>query len=439
MENLVDVGFCGFFTFFNIELIPLDRPFSPEHHYAPMPSERGHGRRPSIEMEDAPEHLRRHPSAASAMGRDRQPLERATSRGTAPPASVMGDDRHTPERMPSRGATPSQMGDDQRTPQRTLSRGAAPPSVIMEEDADRPPSEMIHHVPAPEHPPLFPGPEFEDALRERQERLDDAEHELAQVVHDAHEAEGRREKEFRDNEDDRERIFLEGEERRETETRQRGDALFHELEDKIAGIPQVPPIPVPPPHDPDQASIIESIHAATQESASRHASDIMDTVRMEREEMAREREALAAERERERAHLEEERQLLDEERLAKIAALEEDLARARADLDSERQLRENEQNEARMAAAERDEALRNQLADITNMIQQNQALCEEKRALMEEHWAEKQRWKEERDGQMRDLMGMVSRLADEQAAAREREEEQRLANEGKPGKPNDFL
>ncbi|KAG6380162.1 hypothetical protein JVT61DRAFT_8251 [Boletus reticuloceps] len=249
---------------------------------------------------------------------------------------------------------------------------------------------------------------------------------------DAHDADGRREREFRDNEDDRERIFLDNEERRDAETRQRGDALFDELEERIA---TAPPLPVRPPQDQaqDQASIIESIHTATQDAASRHASDILDTVRMEREEMAREREALAAERERERAGLDEERRLLDEEREAKIAALEEDLARTRTELDDERQLRMTEADEARMAAAERDEALRNQLADLTNMIQQNQALCEEKRALMEEHWAEKQRWKEERDGQMRDLMGMVSRLVDEQAAAREREEEQRQANEGKPG------
>jgi len=89
-----------------------------------------------------------------------------------------------------------------------------------------------------------------------------------------------------------------------------------------------------------------------------------------------------------------------------------------------------------MAAAEWDDALRNQLADLTNMVQQNQALCKEKRALMEEHWAEKQRWKEECDGQIRVLIGMVSRLVDDHAAARERKEEQRQANEAKPGELN---
>ncbi|KAF8424266.1 hypothetical protein L210DRAFT_3568323 [Boletus edulis BED1] len=58
------------------------------------------------------------------------------------------------------------------------------------------------------------------------------------------------------------------------------------------------------------------------------------------------------------------------------------------------------------------------------MIQPDQVLRQDKGAPMEEHWAEKRRW-EERDGQMQELMEMVSRLLDEQAAAREREEEQR--------------
>ena len=166
------------------------------------------------------------------------------------------------------------------------------------------------------------------------------------------------------------------------------------------------PVPVPPP-PPDIET--ESILGSMRDAAAPHSSEILDTIRLEREDIAREREALVAEREHERAVLDEARRLLDEELEARIGALEEELARTRGELDNERQLRMTEANEVQMAAAERDEALRNQLADLTNMVQQNQALCEEKRALMDEHWAEKQRWKEERDGQ-------------------------RQANEGKPGK-----
>lgn len=394
-----------------------------------MPSEYGgRGRQRTTSIDDTPE---RH-------GRQRAtPMEDEPDRPDHQRAASMEDAPERPGRHPS--SAPA-AGGDRHTPQRTLSRGAPAPT-IAEEDGGRPPSEMVHHVPPP-GPQAHVGPgdsDFENALRERHERLDEAERQLSHIVHDAQDAEGRREAEFRDNEDARDRIFLDNEDRRDAETRQRADTLLHELEERIADVPQVlpvPPTPVPPPIDTDHASILESIHTATQDAASRHASDILDTVRMEREEMARERESLAAERERERDRLDEERRLLDEEREAKTAALEDELARTRAELDNERQLRITECNEARMAAAERDDDLRNQLADLTHMIQQNQALCEEKKTLMDDHWAEKQRWKEERDGQIQGLMNMLAQLVDEQAAARQREEEQRVANEGKPGELN---
>lgn len=136
---------------------------------------------------------------------------------------------------------------------------------------------------------------------------------------------------------------------------------------------------------------------------------------------------------------ERERARLDEEREAKIATLKDELAHICVELYNERQLCTTLDNKARMAAAERDEALRKQLADLTTMVRQNQALREETMALMEEHWAEEQRWKEERDVQIHELMGMISHLMDEQGAARQREEEQRQANECKPGESNGHL
>ena len=304
-----------------------------------MPSERGtHRRRPSFEMEDAPDHPHRHPSSAR------------------------GDARRSPKPT----TTPS-------------------PPEITERDGGRPPSEMIPHVPPPgqSRPQLPSGLEnFEDALRERQQRLDDAERALDQIAQIAQDAEDRREGEFRDNQDGRKRIFFDNEERRELETRERGDTLFNELEDRFANIP-VPP----PPRNIETESIIGSMR----DTAARY-SEILDTVRLEREEMAREREALAAERAHERAVLDEARGLLDEEREVRIAALEEELARTRGELDNERQLRMTEANEVQMAAAERHEALHNQLADLTNL------------------------------------------LVYEQESARQREEERRQASEGKLGK-----
>ena len=338
-----------------------------------------------------------------------------------------------PHRYPSSAAgsvagIPHGMQDPHGMP----SRGEPP----MAEDTGRPPSEIAHRVPAPPTPEhILPGPEqtqLADALREQHERLDEAERELAQIVHDAHDSEMRREDEFRSNEEARQHTFLDNEAQRDAETRQRGDALFRELEERVASVPPIPPIPVPPPRDPEQASIIESIRTATQDAASRHAADILETVRMERELLEKEREQNAAERERERAELEAERQRIHEEREARVRELEEELDRVRAELDGERQLRMTETEEARTAATERDEALRNQLADIANMVQQNHACCEDNKTANEAHWAEKQQWKTERDNQIHELLGVVARIIEEQAAARQREEELRQADENKP-------
>lgn len=158
----------------------------------------------------------------------------------------------------------------------------------------------------------------------------------------------------------------------------------------------------------------------------------METVRLERELLEKEREQNAAERERERAELDAERQRINQEREVRVRELEEELERIRAELDSERQLRMTETEEARTAATERDEALRNQLADIANMVQQNHACCEDNKAANEAQWSEKQQWKTERDNQIQELLDVVARIVDEQGAARQREEELRQENENKP-------
>jgi len=154
---------------------------------------------------------------------------------------------------------------DRRDPHRMPSQG----EPQMAEGSGRPPSEIAHRVPAPPTPEhILPGSEqtqlADDALRDQHERLDEAERELAQIVHDAHDSEMRREDKFRSNEEARQHTFLENEAQRDAETRQRGDALFRELKERVASVPPIPPIPVPPPHDPEQASIIESIRTAIQ-------------------------------------------------------------------------------------------------------------------------------------------------------------------------------
>ncbi|KAG6330770.1 hypothetical protein ID866_8320 [Astraeus odoratus] len=385
---------------------------------------------------------RRYPSprrSVSPHTRYAQELMNVPDGGTAIPYLPGEGGGRPPPRHPTSypGSAEGDPHDRRRTPsRRTPSHGAPPPPTdISEGDNGRPPSEIAHRVPAPAAPEhVLPGPEhiqFPDDLRDQHERLGEAERELAQIIHDAHDAELKREDDFRTSEEARQQIFEENEAQRDAASRQRSDALFHELEERVAN---APPLPVPPPrdHDQDQVSIIESIRTATQDAASRHAADILETVRGERELLDKEREQLAAERERERAGLAAERLRIDEEHAARVQALEEELDRVRAELDNERQLRMTEADETRAAAAERDEALRNQLADIANMVQQNHSCCEENKAMTEAHWAEKQNWKNERDNQIQELLGIVARVVEEQAAARQREEEARQANEGKP-------
>ena len=71
---------------------------------------------------------------------------------------------------------------------------------------------------------------------------------------------------------------------------------------------------MPPPNGSgDNISIIKSIYVASQEAASRRASDILDTVRLEDEQLERESVSITMEREQERAEFDAERARMDEE------------------------------------------------------------------------------------------------------------------------------
>jgi len=98
-----------------------------------------------------------------------------------------------------------------------------------------------------------------------------------------------------------------------------------------------PPIPSPS-GSVDNVSIIESVHAASQEEAPRHAIDILEMVRLEREQFERERQAMAADKERERAEFNAERARMDDESAQRIHELEKELARVCGDLDDRRQI-----------------------------------------------------------------------------------------------------
>ena len=240
--------------------------------------------------------------------------------------------------------------------------------------------------------------------------------------------EDRREDEFRQHESDRQHYFEEGEERRDAEARQRSDGIWEELETRLKALPAPIPIPPSPSRPAADADDISSIRDLAQQAASQHASDVMETVRLEREDAAKEREALAAERAQLMAELSAEKDAIISEKDGRITTLEDELARLRAELDEERQrgaenaeIRERERDEL----IERDENIRAQLGDITNLVQDQRDMLETKKALMDARWEQEDARREDKNAQMIELRDMVQKVHDDMERDRNRNEDGR--------------
>lgn len=269
---------------------------------------------------------------------------------------------------------------------------------------------------------------YDDAERGREERFGELEQQVTETAEALQEAELEREQNFRTNEEERQRIFEENEARRDQEAMQRREAILRDIEERVTGVAPIPvpppvvvegelaepgaepgaspsPTPIPPPSA-DQsdvmipeagetASVIESMRTA----ACRHAEEILRTVQLERDEQARERELARAEREHLQAQAEAERARQTEEQSARIRALEEELAAVRAELENERTFRATEEAERRererAEILERDEAMRTQIGELTNLVTEQQDAMENKRQIMDERWNIKQQWREE--------------------------------------------
>ena len=325
---------------------------------------------------------------------------------------------------------------------------------------------------------------YADGERERQDRFRDLESHLGELADASTEAEDRRERIFRENEESRQRIFDDAELTRAEEAAHRRNQIWADLEDRLRALPPVtmatvppsdvgsiesvqvtesliahtppisPTVPVTPvvPGSPaplpvvepmagpepvlipeDAASIVQSMRTA----AARHAEEIREIVELEREQMANERAELAAERERMMEESRQERARLDEERQAKITELETELAQVKADLEAERALRVSEEADRRererFEDAERHEGVHAQLSDITNLVQEQRDECIKKKELMDERWNEKMNRRVEKDAQIGNLYDMVTRIIEDREAERIRREEERVAAESRPG------
>jgi hypothetical protein len=178
----------------------------------------------------------------------------------------------------------------------------------------------------------------------------------------------------------------------------------------------------------------ESLRSAAQDAATRHAEDIIDIVKGEREELAKERDMAQSEWERLLAQSDAERAAIKDGR---IHALENELADVKSDLENERQLRATEEAERRererAESLEREEGVRNQLSDITNLLQDLREDCARKRETSDDRWREQQERNERKDALCQEIHDLVARMIEDRDADRIREDEERLATESKPG------
>ena len=225
----------------------------------------------------------------------------------------------------------------------------------------------------------------------------------------------RREDEFRDHEGNRQHYFEEGKGRRNAEARQRPNGIWQELETRLEALPASSPSrPV---------SAAASIRDLAQQAALQHANDVIKIVRLERD-TAKEREALAAERAQFMAEISAQKDAIKD---GHIATLEDELARVRAELDEERQRStENSEMKAReREEIERDENIRAQLGDITNLVQDQRDMYETTKASMDARWEQNDARREDENAQMIELRDMVQGIHDDMAYDRSRCEDER--------------
>ncbi|KAF8958935.1 hypothetical protein BDZ97DRAFT_1761747 [Flammula alnicola] len=333
------------------------------------------------------------------------------------------------ESVPARPASAQRVGDAPRS-----DTGPPPVHRLPTEASERPAAAQPPPRQATATPFNF---HVADESRGQLEELNAAANRLYMTAAAAQEAEDQRELEFRNHEEHREEIFLQNEERRTHEARDRAAGIWDELESRLSALP-APPAPgevpgeVPVPGEPAQAGDSESIATirtiATQ-AATQHASDVLETVREEREAAEREREQAAEERSMLLAELKAEKDRIVEEKDARIRALEDELAQLRGEFEAEKQQRVTEEAEIRererQEVAERDEYVRAQLGDLTNLVQDQRDMLESKKALMDSRYEETQAHRAEKEMRSIELHDMVQNIYDGMEADRERSQQDR--------------
>lgn len=311
-----------------------------------------------------------------------------------------------------------------------------------------------------------------DDQRQQLEQLNEVALRLHDAAVAAQQAEDRRELEFRHHEEDRDALFLRQEEMRNQEARAKVEDLWKAIDERLASIaaaqppaPPAPPVPPAPPAGEEAAA--EPAESVSEESAEvlavppspipsskpvtltevsdkesdrvsieivrqaaeQHANQVLETVRLEREQFARERAEIDAKREEALQKAEEERSRLLAERDERIRALEEELQKVKDDLANEREARLTEEAAAReqenIERQTRDANFEKQLSDITNLVLEQRDECERKKEESERIRAEKDERRRNKEYTMMELSEMVRKLHDDLADDRQRAEAER--------------
>ena len=325
----------------------------------------------------------------------------------------------------------------------TTPRFVPPPSQGERDQPYVPPPEVVP-VPGDIRHPAYSGPSdlaLAHSEEQRQEHFEALAGQMENALAELEESEEKRDLNFRANEEERERMFMENERRRDEEALARRDGIWQELEDRLKSLPPpgTTPSPFVPPGkelEPGEAKTLEpettaadaprsetlspaiapeaaetgSILDSMREAASRHADDIQEIVRLERETLQAERD---------RAHEEHvaDRERLTEEYQAHIRSLEAELAAVRKELEDEKLSRaanEAERRESERAEMlEQNEMMRTQMGELTNIVSEQSEVIAAKRQASDERWEIKQRrWeeKDEQDAGTRDMLNQILQM-----------------------------
>lgn len=349
------------------------------------------------------------------------------------------------------------------------SAGVVPPSagtMPMREEYARRPTSPRSVVPAfpPGVAPSGPGGlQLEDALHQHELRMDEHDQRLGELARLAEEAEERREQGFRDHEDERDRVFQENEQRRDREAMEHIQELENVVQPPVAlrvppsgsevdlrgqSRPGTPSIIMQPEYDdaevptglpsvsrtPSMVSRLPPVQAAP----APQLQEILDMLFQQQQEAAESKAAERAEQARLREEAAEDRARAQAECEARIAQLEAELARTREELEMERGQRRQDELERmereRAEVIERDEAMRQQLSDITSLVQGQTEECERKKQLMDERWAEKENRRTDKQARQDELFNLVQQIIQERAEEREVLAQERAAAVGRPGR-----